>query len=264
MTALRKRGWLDGRVGVELGESFVSPGTMDRFRQLLGQTVDGTGLVEAGRAIKSAEEITLIRQACRITEAGAVAALDAIRPGVTENAVSSAAYAAMMAAGVRFLRRRPDRDVGVAVGRRAPHVREPPPRAGRHDPARAERVSPAVLRPADARRRDRSGARRGAPDVGRHHRSAERGHRGDSPRRDERRSGRGVPGAHRARRLGAELPQAHGLLGRRRLRAQLGRGPHREPPPGRPDALEPGMVSTCRPPCVCRGNRASATARRCW
>ena len=54
------------------------------------------------RAIKSAEEITLIRQACRITEAGAVAALDAIRPGVTENAVSSAAYAAMMAEGSDF------------------------------------------------------------------------------------------------------------------------------------------------------------------
>jgi Xaa-Pro aminopeptidase len=102
VTALRKRGWLDGGVGVELGESFVSPGTMDRFRRLLGQTVDGTGLVEAGRAIKSAEEIALIRQACRITEAGAVAALDAIRPGVTENAVSSAAYAAMMAQGSDF------------------------------------------------------------------------------------------------------------------------------------------------------------------
>ena len=64
--------------------------------------MDGTGLVEAGRAIKSAEEIALIRQACRITEAGAVAALDAIRPGVTENAVSSAAYAAMMAQGSDF------------------------------------------------------------------------------------------------------------------------------------------------------------------
>jgi Xaa-Pro dipeptidase len=99
---LRKRGWLDGRVAVELGESFVSPGTMDRFRRLLGQTVDGTGLVEAGRAIKSAEEIALIRQACRITEAGADAALAAIRPGVTENAVSSAAYAAMMALGSDF------------------------------------------------------------------------------------------------------------------------------------------------------------------
>ncbi len=102
VAVLRKRGWLDGRVGVELGESFVSPRTMDRFRRLLGQPGDGTGLVEAGRAIKSPEEIALIRQACRITEAGAAAALQAIRPGVTENAVSSAAHAAMMAEGSDF------------------------------------------------------------------------------------------------------------------------------------------------------------------
>ena len=102
VAVLRKRGWLDGRIGVELGESFVSPAVMDRFRRLLGQPADGTGLVEAGRAIKSAEEIALIRQACRITEAGAAAALEAIAPGVTENAVSSAAYAAMMAAGSDF------------------------------------------------------------------------------------------------------------------------------------------------------------------
>src|SRR5262249_56739514 len=74
----------------------------DRVRRLRGEHADGTGLVEGGRAIKSAEEIALIRQACRITEAGATAALAAIRPGVTENAVSSAAYAAMMAAGSDF------------------------------------------------------------------------------------------------------------------------------------------------------------------
>ena len=155
VTALRKRGWLDGRVGVELGESFVSPGTMDRFRRLLGPTVDGTGLVEAGRAIKSAEEIALIRQACRITEAGAIAALDAIRPGRHRERGLQRRLRGDDGAGLRLLRGRPDRDLGVAVGGRAPHVRQPAPRAGRHDPARAERVSPAVLRPAHAGRRHR-------------------------------------------------------------------------------------------------------------
>jgi Xaa-Pro dipeptidase len=33
---LRKRGWLDGRIGVELGDSFVSPAGMERLRRLLG------------------------------------------------------------------------------------------------------------------------------------------------------------------------------------------------------------------------------------
>jgi Xaa-Pro dipeptidase len=102
VTLLRKRGWLDGRVGVELGDSFVSPALMYRLRRLLGQTVDATGLVEAGRRIKSDEEVAMIRRAARITERGIDAALAAIRPGVTENAVSSAAYATMMAAGSDF------------------------------------------------------------------------------------------------------------------------------------------------------------------
>ena len=102
VAVLRKRGRLDGRVGIELGDSFVSPGAMDRLRRLLGNPGDGTGLVEAGRRIKSTEEIALIRRACRTTEAGMDAALGAIRPGATENAVASAAYAAMMGAGSDF------------------------------------------------------------------------------------------------------------------------------------------------------------------
>src|SRR5215831_1954351 len=78
---LRKRGWLEGRIGVELGDSFVSPAALDRLRRLLGRhAVDGTGLVEQGRRLKSGEEIALIRQACRITEAAIAAALQTIRP----------------------------------------------------------------------------------------------------------------------------------------------------------------------------------------
>jgi Xaa-Pro dipeptidase len=99
---LRKQGALDGRLGVELGESFVSPAAMDRLRRLLGPVADGTGLVEQGRRLKSAEEIAWIRRACRVTEAGMGAALGVIRPGATENAVAAAAYAAMMAAGSDF------------------------------------------------------------------------------------------------------------------------------------------------------------------
>jgi Xaa-Pro aminopeptidase len=100
---LRKRGWLDGRIGVEMGDSFVSPAGLDRLRGLLGRhAADGTGLVEQGRRLKSAEEIALIRQACRITEAGIAAALETIRPGASENEVAAAAYVAMMRGGSDF------------------------------------------------------------------------------------------------------------------------------------------------------------------
>ena len=103
VAVLRKRGWLDGRVG--RGARRVlrlagDHGPVPATARPDSWTAPGSS--RPGRAIKSAEEVALIRQACRITEAGADAALAAIRPGVTENAVSSAAYAAMMAAGSDF------------------------------------------------------------------------------------------------------------------------------------------------------------------
>jgi Xaa-Pro dipeptidase len=76
---------------------------MDRLRRLLGDVADGSGLVEQGRRVKSAEEIEMIRRACRVTEAGMDAACRAIRPAATENDVAVAAYAAMMAMGSDFM-----------------------------------------------------------------------------------------------------------------------------------------------------------------
>ncbi len=99
---LGHRGWPQGRIAVELTGWFISPLMMDRLRRRLGEVVDGSGLVEQGRRIKSGEEIALIRRACRVTEAGMAAALGAIRPGATENGVAAAAYGAMMTAGSDF------------------------------------------------------------------------------------------------------------------------------------------------------------------
>jgi len=100
---LRGRGWLDGSVALEQNGWFVSAATMDRLRGLVEDVSDGSGLVERGRRVKSAEEIELMRRACRITEAGMDAACRAIRPGATENDVAAAAYSAMMARGSDFM-----------------------------------------------------------------------------------------------------------------------------------------------------------------
>jgi Xaa-Pro dipeptidase len=95
-------GWAGPQVGAEMNGGFVSPLFMRKIEKRLGGLLDGSGLVEAGRRIKSAEEIAIIRDACRITEAGMQAAYQAIRPGNTDNAVAAACYAAMMAAGADF------------------------------------------------------------------------------------------------------------------------------------------------------------------
>ncbi|HLJ21375.1 MAG TPA: Xaa-Pro peptidase family protein [Stellaceae bacterium] len=94
--------WLGKGLGAEMNGGFVSPLMMREIEQRLGGLKDGSGLVEAGRRIKSTEELALIRSACRVTEAGITAAFDAIRAGTTENMVAAAAYTAMMAAGADF------------------------------------------------------------------------------------------------------------------------------------------------------------------
>lgn len=100
--ALDERGWLNGCVAVEQTASFVPFATLMRLRERIGTTTDGSGLVEQGRRIKSPAEITAIVEACRMTEAGIRAALDEVRPGVSENTVAAAGYQAMMEAGSTF------------------------------------------------------------------------------------------------------------------------------------------------------------------
>jgi len=94
--------WLGKGLGAEMNGGFVSPNQMRQIDRRLGGLKDGSGLIETGRRIKSAEELTLIRSACRVTEAGIAAAYQAIRPGTTDNMVAAAAYTAMMAAGADF------------------------------------------------------------------------------------------------------------------------------------------------------------------
>jgi len=53
-------------------------------------------------AVKHPIEIDLIRNSLRIADLGALAAIDAIRPGVTEHSVSAAAVATMRRAGSEF------------------------------------------------------------------------------------------------------------------------------------------------------------------
>jgi Xaa-Pro aminopeptidase len=61
--------------------------------------VDCSGIVEAGRLIKSDEELALMRRAARTTEAGMLAGIDAIRAGVSEGDVAADIHYAMIKAG---------------------------------------------------------------------------------------------------------------------------------------------------------------------
>jgi Xaa-Pro aminopeptidase len=94
-------------VGVEETSPFVSArtwrGVVDSLTRIGAQPVDGSGLVEPVRRVKSDEELVLIREACDLAVAGMDAAVNAVQSGVTENQVASVAFTAMVDGGSDFL-----------------------------------------------------------------------------------------------------------------------------------------------------------------
>lgn len=102
--ALRQNKLGDKRVGYERNSYFFPAYQQDRihtsFQQ--GMLMDCFGIVEAGRARKSAAEIEVMARAAQAAEAGMAAGLAAAVPGNTENEVAAAISAAMFRAGGEF------------------------------------------------------------------------------------------------------------------------------------------------------------------
>jgi Xaa-Pro dipeptidase len=65
--------------------------------------VDGYGIVEACRVVKSALEIEMCRRAAEFTSAGMLSAIEAVRAGNSENEVAGAAFKAIAEAGSEWL-----------------------------------------------------------------------------------------------------------------------------------------------------------------
>jgi Xaa-Pro aminopeptidase len=85
-----------------VGTDAMSPG----FAQLLpvafpsAELVDGEVAMRAARRIKTADEVTSIREAIRVAEVGLAAAVTELRPGVTEQTLAGVLLEAMAAGGV--------------------------------------------------------------------------------------------------------------------------------------------------------------------
>src|SRR5205814_2679045 len=78
--------------------------------------VDGAGVVESVRRIKSPLEIDCVRRAARYTEAGMRTAMDVIREGVTDNEVAGAAGHAIYSAGSEYMTLAPIVTTGYRSG----------------------------------------------------------------------------------------------------------------------------------------------------
>ncbi|MFO7538473.1 MAG: Xaa-Pro peptidase family protein [Chloroflexota bacterium] len=94
-------GWETQRIGIERNCWFFTAVQQEQLIAACPQAtfVDCSGLVEAGRLIKSDYEIELMRQAARTSEAGMAAGVEAVAVGATENDVAAAMSYAMIKAG---------------------------------------------------------------------------------------------------------------------------------------------------------------------
>lgn len=91
-------------LSIEEGGYFFPIRTYRKLMESLGDVrwVDGTGLVESARLVKSDAELGFIRQAADAAMAGMVDALAEARPGKTENDVAAAVYAATLRHGSEY------------------------------------------------------------------------------------------------------------------------------------------------------------------
>jgi Xaa-Pro aminopeptidase len=111
---ITERGCARGAIGI-VGES------SDRLARFLTETFPQARVAEAApmlremRAIKSDREIEVIRRACRLADAGLSAAMEAVRPGVTEFELAGEANRAMFSGGAEH----PAFAISVCAGARS-------------------------------------------------------------------------------------------------------------------------------------------------
>ena len=97
------RGYKGQRIAVDRNAWFLTVNLYERLKRKLGRNVDGSGLVEGLRRVKSERELAAMAQAGRINDAGMAAGLEAVRIGANENDVAAAIMHASIAAGSEYV-----------------------------------------------------------------------------------------------------------------------------------------------------------------
>lgn len=99
--SLREFGLSNKVLGYERNSYFLPAYQQDQIHTTFtdGRLMDCFGIVEEGRATKSAVEIDIMRKASVAAKAGMLAGLEMVEPGVTENEIGAAISQAMFTAG---------------------------------------------------------------------------------------------------------------------------------------------------------------------
>ena len=100
---LERRGWLGRTIGVEKDSGYLTPALCERLCEALepAKTVNGSGLADRVRIVKSPAELGYIRRAGRVTDAAMRAGFSAIEEGVSDNEVAAAIVAELVRSGTQ-------------------------------------------------------------------------------------------------------------------------------------------------------------------
>lgn len=100
---IKARGWKGKRIAIERTSWFLPIDMYEKLDAALGPFIDGSGIVEPLRRVKSPVELECIEKAARAVEAATRAAIPLIRAGVSENEIAAAVHAAMFEAGSEWV-----------------------------------------------------------------------------------------------------------------------------------------------------------------
>ena len=224
---VKESGLEQGTVAVEKSAWFLTVANLEALTRLLPKAtfVDGSGVVEQGRVIKSPAEIAYIRKAARAAEAAMRAGLDATAAGRTEDEVAAEIYRAAILAGCEYT----SLPQFIASGYRSSitHATWAGRRIEPGDVVYYELVGtvPALQRVTLPGGDDRPAERQDQADVRCHDRRPRARARDDEARRPVRRRRRGLGRRDREGRV-RSAAQAGRLLDRHQFPARLGRGIH--------------------------------------
>ncbi len=103
LSELSREGWLPGKVGLEMWSYRPNRIVSEMFQGALEKrgckVVDAADIVRAVRSVKSPKELEYVRQASGVADIGMRAALEVLRPGMTELQVYGEVVRAMAQAG---------------------------------------------------------------------------------------------------------------------------------------------------------------------
>lgn len=104
-------------VGIDAWHGSLRQGVLEGLRAKMPSTrfQNNGGLLKKVRMVKSEAELGFLRESARITAEGLAAAVAAVRPGMTDNAIAAVGTTALLEAGSEFMSMQPI----VTTGRRS-------------------------------------------------------------------------------------------------------------------------------------------------